>query len=165
MNDHIKTKLTYNPWFYSLTGTLLTFALGLLIIVGQSIRSYDAGTVQKLNLAVKLTDHKIDDKNIVFDKVQAIFDKPCLVQNLVDIQMQYNMFQTINIVKNNNVICSNNPRMVYNSPLYDVDNNVLHAAVSQVVHPGKIVFFIQKLNNKSGIFATFSAQEDRKSVV
>ena len=159
MNDHIKTKLTYNPWFYSLSGTLLTFTLGLLIIAGQSIRSYDGNTFQKLNLAVKLIDHKIDDKSIVFSKINAIFDKPCLIQNLVDIQMQYNQFQTINMVKNNNVTCSNNPRMVYNSPLYNVENDVLHAAVSKVVHPGEIVFFIQDINNNSGFFATFSAQD------
>ncbi len=159
MKKHMKTNLAYNPWFYSISSTLLIFVLGVLIITAQSIHSYDENLIQRLNLAVNVIDRKLNDKKVVFSDIHELLDQPCERQNLVDIKMLYNQFQTINIVKDNNVTCSNNPRMVNHSPVYDVSNGILHITISKVIHPGDIVFYINDLYKGSGVLATFSAQD------
>ncbi|MFV0576680.1 MAG: EAL domain-containing protein [Vibrio sp.] len=160
MDKYIKSQITYNPWMYSIIGTLLVFIFGLSIITYQSINSYNENVEQKLQLATKIIDNQINDKNVVFSKLDKIKDHPCeqLRQEMVDMIMNHNQFQTLNIVKNHNVVCSTNPRLVNDSPIYDLPNDTLHVVESQVLTPGTAIFFIHRLHNGSGAFITINSR-------
>lgn len=161
MNNKIKNILRYRQWFFATVATVGIFIFGTGIIVVQSIQSYDSTILKRLNAVMLIIEGKLHDTDEIIQRAKPFIDSSCATtqQKLVDIIIEYAEFQTLNIVKNNVVTCSTNPRIeqVAYVPL-GKPNNKLSIVESSILTPGEVIGAIKEVNNGNGVLITINGK-------
>lgn len=161
MINNIKNILKYRQWFFAAAATVGIFLFGTSIIIAQSMHSYDNTILKRLNTVVFVIENKLHAAEEMIQRTKPLINTPCSMtqQQLADIIVEYAEFQTLNIIKNNIVTCSTNPRMIQTAHVSgDRPNHKLSILESSILTPGKVIGAIKEVHDEEGVLITLNGK-------
>lgn len=134
---------------------ILLFFFGLLLLLSLSLKEYRDSTFERMHLAVHVLNGQISSaQNAIEDLLQVATDDCNETQSKILALMVKNpSVQSINLSKNDRVICSSYPKLI-GEPTKQYKIEPVSLITSNLVAPGKTVILVQATNQDYLVIAT-----------
>ena len=134
---------------------ILFFSIGIATLTIQSVYNYRANTLERMQLSINLLDGQIERAQSAVDQMLNIATENCADSQpkILSILVEKPNIQTINIIKNDQIICSSYPQMVgkESSSAHLVGVNLFS---SQYAAPGETIIIVKGQKDQLTIIAT-----------